>query len=88
MPISFPIRSFLPLVSGMMLVAAVVSLLPPRLLKLIVDEVVANRDYRQLVLVGGVWRCLPPWRYCLLSCRPEVWGNGIKHYYENTDGHF
>ena len=48
-----PYKKLLALVSGMMLVAAVVSLLPPRLLKLIVDEVVANRDYRQLVLVGG-----------------------------------
>lgn len=48
-----PYRKLLALVSCMMLVAAVVSLLPPRLLKLIVDEVVVNQDYRQLALVGG-----------------------------------
>ena len=48
-----PYRRLLVLVSCMMLVAAVVSLLPPRLLKLVVDEVVANQDYRQLALVGG-----------------------------------
>lgn len=48
-----PYRRLLALVSCMMLVAAVVSLLPPRLLKLIVDEVVVNQDYRQLALVGG-----------------------------------
>ncbi|HBA50396.1 MAG TPA: ABC transporter ATP-binding protein, partial [Lachnospiraceae bacterium] len=47
-----PYKKLLALVSGMMLVAAVVSLLPPRLLKRIVDEVVANQDYRQLALVG------------------------------------
>ncbi len=48
-----PYKRLLMLVSCMMLVAAVVSLLPPRLLKLIVDQVVVNRDYRQLALVGG-----------------------------------
>lgn len=48
-----PYRRLLVLVSGMMLVASVVSLLPPRLLKLIVDEVVVDQDYRQLALVGG-----------------------------------
>ncbi len=48
-----PYRKLLALVSCMMLVAAVVSLLPPRLLKLIVDEVVVAKDYRQLALVGG-----------------------------------
>ncbi len=48
-----PYRRLLVLVSGMMLVASVVSLLPPRLLKLIVDEVVVDQDYRQLSLVGG-----------------------------------
>ena len=48
-----PYKRLLILVSSMMLVAAVVSLLPPRLLKLIVDQVVVNRDYRQLALVGG-----------------------------------
>jgi len=48
-----PYKRLLILVSCMMLVAAVVSLLPPRLLKLIVDEVVVEQDYRQLALVGG-----------------------------------
>lgn len=48
-----PYKKLLALMSGMMLVAAVVSLLPPRLLKLIVDEVVVNQDYYQLALVGG-----------------------------------
>lgn len=48
-----PYRRTLFLVSGMMLIASVVSLLPPRLLKLIVDEVVIHEDYRQLALMGG-----------------------------------
>lgn len=48
-----PYKKLLALVSGMMLVASVVSLLPPRLLKLVVDEVVINEDYRQLALVGS-----------------------------------
>lgn len=48
-----PYKKLLFLVSVMMLVAAVVSLLPPKLLKLIVDDVVENQDYRQLFLVGG-----------------------------------
>ena len=48
-----PYRKLLALVSCMMLVAAVVSLLPPRLLKLIVDEVVVAKDYRQLALEIG-----------------------------------
>ncbi len=48
-----PYKKILFLVSCMMLVAAVVSLLPPRLLKLIVDEVVVNKDYRELFLVGA-----------------------------------
>ena len=48
-----PYKKLLVLVSGMMLVASVVSLLPPRLLKLIVDEVVADEDYKQLALVGS-----------------------------------
>lgn len=48
-----PYKKLLFLVSSMMLVAAVVSLLPPRLLKLIVDEVVVNKDYRELFLVGA-----------------------------------
>lgn len=48
-----PYRKTLFLMSGMMLVASVVSLLPPRLLKLIVDEVVIEEDYRELALVGA-----------------------------------
>lgn len=48
-----PYKKILLMVSIMMLVAAVVSLLPPRLLKLIVDEIVVNRDYRELALVGA-----------------------------------
>lgn len=48
-----PYKKILIMVSIMMLVAAVVSLLPPRLLKLIVDEIVINKDYKELALVGG-----------------------------------
>lgn len=48
-----PYKKLLALVSCMMLVASVVSLLPPRLLKLVVDEVVVNEDYKQLALVGA-----------------------------------
>lgn len=48
-----PYKKMLALVSTMMLLAAVVSLLPPRLLKLVVDEVVVNKDYQQLALVGA-----------------------------------
>ena len=48
-----PYKKILVLVSGMMLVAAVVSLLPPRLLKVIVDKTVVEKNYRELALVGG-----------------------------------
>ena len=48
-----PYKKLLATVSAMMLVASVVSLLPPRLLQLIVDEVVVEQDYRELALVGG-----------------------------------
>lgn len=48
-----PYKRLLATVSAMMLVASVVSLLPPRLLQLIVDEVVVKQDYRELALVGG-----------------------------------
>ena len=48
-----PYKKILLLVTGMMLAASVVSLFPPRLLKLIVDETVVNNDYRQLALVGA-----------------------------------
>lgn len=47
-----PYKKILFLVTGMMLIAAVVSLLPPRLLQLIVDRVVVNGDYRELAMVG------------------------------------
>ena len=47
-----PYKKLLILLSCMMLIASVVSLLPPRLLKLLVDEVVVDKDYRQLALVG------------------------------------
>ena len=47
-----PYRKILVLVTCMMLVAAVVSLYPPRLLKQIVDEVVVDQDYRQLALLA------------------------------------
>lgn len=48
-----PYKKLLFLMTCMMLVASVVSLFPPRLLKLIVDEVVVNKDYKQLALLGG-----------------------------------
>lgn len=48
-----PYKRMLFMLSCMMLVAAVVSLLPPRLLKHIVDEVVVNKDYKELFVVGG-----------------------------------
>ena len=48
-----PYKKILVLVSVMMLVAAVVSLLPPRLLKVIVDRTVVEKNYRELALVGG-----------------------------------
>ncbi len=48
-----PYRFILVGISCMMLVASVVALLPPKLLKIIVDEVVVNKDYQQLCLVAG-----------------------------------
>ena len=48
-----PYKRLLILMTIMMLVASVVSLFPPRLLKLIVDDVVVNKDYKQLALLGG-----------------------------------
>ena len=48
-----PYKKIQVLVSVMMLVAAVVSLLPPRLLKVIVDKTVVEKNYRELALVGG-----------------------------------
>ena len=46
-----PFKKILFLISAMLLIASVASLLPPRLLRLIVDETVVNKDYKQLVLV-------------------------------------
>lgn len=48
-----PYKKILIMVTIMMLTAAVVSLLPPRLLKLIVDEVVVDKDMKRLAMVGG-----------------------------------
>ncbi len=48
-----PYKKLLFLMSSMLLVASIVSLLPPRLLALIVDVIVVNEDYRQLALVGA-----------------------------------
>lgn len=47
-----PHKKVLLLVTIMMLIASVVSLLPPRLMKMIVDDVVVNKDYQQLIIVG------------------------------------
>lgn len=46
-----PYKKILILMSAMLFIASVASLLPPRLLRLIVDQTVANKDYKQLVLV-------------------------------------
>lgn len=48
-----PYKKLLALMSSMLLVASVASLYPPRLLKLIVDEIVIDQDYKGLALVGG-----------------------------------
>lgn len=48
-----PYKKLLLLMSCMMLVASVVSLFPPRLLKRIVDRIVVEEDYRSLAFVGG-----------------------------------
>ena len=48
-----PHKKVLYLVTVMMLVASVVSLIPPRLLKIIIDDTVINEDYKQLALMGG-----------------------------------
>jgi ATP-binding cassette subfamily B protein len=47
-----PYKKLMILVSCMMLIASVVSLLPPRILKIIIDEVVVDKDYQQLALMG------------------------------------
>ncbi len=46
-------KTFL-LVCCMLLVASIASLIPPKLLKTIIDEVVVNEDYKQLALVCGL----------------------------------
>ncbi|MBQ9957281.1 MAG: hypothetical protein IJO99_06930 [Ruminococcus sp.] len=48
-----PYKKILILVSTMMLAASVVSLFPPRILKYLVDEVVVDKSYSQLILVGA-----------------------------------
>lgn len=48
-----PHKKILFSVTIMMLVASVVSLIPPRLLKIIIDQTVVNKDYRQLAYMGG-----------------------------------
>ncbi len=49
-----PYKKTVFMVCTMMLVVAVVSLLPPKLLKIIIDEVVVNEDYKQLALICGL----------------------------------
>ncbi len=53
-----PYKKIIFLVCTMMLMAAVASLIPPKLLKTIIDEVVVNEDYKQLALIGGLLICL------------------------------
>lgn len=48
-----PYKKILILVTLMLLVMSVVSLLPPKLLKLIVDDVVVNEDYKELAFIAG-----------------------------------
>jgi len=48
-----PYKKLLTTVSIMMLITAVVSLIPPRLLKIIIDSAVPNEDYKMLVLVAS-----------------------------------
>lgn len=47
-----PYKKLIAIISIMMVIAAVVSLFPPRLLKVIVDKTVIDKDYEQLILVG------------------------------------
>lgn len=49
----YPHRKVLALMTVLLLISGVVSLLPPRLLKVIVDSVVVNKDYRELILVAS-----------------------------------
>lgn len=48
-----PYKKTVILVAILLLVASVASLIPPRLLKIIVDEIVVEQDYRELIYVGG-----------------------------------
>lgn len=48
-----PYKKIVILVAVLLIVASVTSLIPPRLLKTIVDEVVVDENYRQLAFVGG-----------------------------------
>ncbi|MCQ2537683.1 MAG: ABC transporter ATP-binding protein/permease [Lachnospiraceae bacterium] len=48
-----PYKKLLIMMSLMLLIVSVVSLFPPRLLKIIVDQTVTNSDYKQLYLIGG-----------------------------------
>ena len=49
-----PYKKLIVIIATMMIVAAVVSLFPPRVLKVIVDTTVVNQDYRQLAMLGGL----------------------------------
>lgn len=48
-----PYRKIIIMVGIMLLAASVAALIPPRLLKIIVDTVVVEKDYRQLALLSG-----------------------------------
>lgn len=48
-----PHKKVLAYMTVLLLLASVVSLLPPRLLKVIVDDVVPSEDYKELILVGA-----------------------------------
>ena len=48
-----PFKKSLIIVGILLLVSSVTSLIPPRLLKIIVDTVVVDEDYRQLMLICG-----------------------------------
>lgn len=48
-----PFKKSLIMVGILLLVSSVTSLIPPRLLKIIVDTVVVDEDYRQLMLICG-----------------------------------
>lgn len=48
-----PFKKTVIAVGLLLLISSVTSLIPPRLLKIIVDQVVVNEDYKQLVLLCG-----------------------------------